>query len=291
MLQFQRYLNPSKLGGLRGAIRSIASTTNTSISRSQLSGQSRIQFSHVSQFYRASVSASVTFREISTTSTTKFLATPKVGNSDSDSDDAPKVSDPIVPISLDVAKESPREFEEMSNEAIAIMAVCGEQEAKEERLIREIMRVDSLSWEEAQPKFRTMKSDNRKGMYIATIPYKIGLYTATISAFACIPMVFDLDTCMWFNEYYVTTEVPGGEDLETPLEVGSWAWNWMEPPLGTISFSLLCLQFARNQMQNLQATPYTEWVKNRRAARLCHLHPQYNSYIVADFAKNDKWGI
>lgn len=203
----------------------------------------------------------------------------------------PEVKDPIVPISLEVAKQSPREFEEMSNDAIAIMAVCGEQEAKEERLIREIMRVDGITWEEAQPKFREMKTNNRKGMYIATLPYKIGLYTATFSAFACIPMVFDLDTCLVFNEHYVTTEVPGGEDLETPLEVGSWAWNWMEPPLGTISFSLLCLQFARNQMQNLQATPYTEWVKNRRAARLCELYSQYNPYIVGDFARNDKWGI
>lgn len=199
--------------------------------------------------------------------------------------------DPIVPVSLTEAKSAPREFEEMSNEAIAIMAVYGEQEAKEERLIREIMRVDDISWEEAQPKFETMKKDNRKGMYIATLPYKIGLYTATFSAFACIPMVFDLDTCLVFNEHFVTTDVPGGEDLETPLEVGSWAWNWMEPPLGTISFSLLCLQFARNQMQNLQATPYTQWVKNRRARRLCECYPEYNAYIVSDFARGDKWGV
>jgi len=201
------------------------------------------------------------------------------------------VEDPIVPISLEVAKQSPREFEEMSNDAIAIMAICGEQEAKEERLIREIMRADGITWDEAQPTFRQMKTDNRKGMYWATLPYKLGLYTATFSAFACIPMVFDLDTCLAFNEYFVTTDVADPEDLETALEVGSWSWNWMEPPLGTISFSLLCLQFARNQMQNLQATPYTEWVKNRRAARLCNQYPKYNPYIVGDFAKNDKWGI
>jgi hypothetical protein len=29
---------------------------------------------------------------------------------------------------------------------------------------------------------------------------------------------------------------------------GSWTWSWMEPPLGHISFFLLCLQFARNQV-------------------------------------------
>jgi hypothetical protein len=26
------------------------------------------------------------------------------------------------------------------------------------------------------------------------------------------------------------SDVPEAKDLETALEVGSWAWNWMEPP-------------------------------------------------------------
>ena len=28
--------------------------------------------------------------------------------------------------------------------------------------------------------------------------------------------------------------MPDAKDLETPLEVGSFAWNWMEPPLGQV---------------------------------------------------------
>jgi hypothetical protein len=84
-------------------------------------------------------------------------------------------------------------------------------------------------------------------------------------------------------------DVPEEKDLETALEVGSWAWNWMEPPLGQISFFLLCLQFARAQMQNLQVHPYTEWLQNKRAARLTALYPQYNKIIVEDFAKGDKF--
>ena len=32
------------------------------------------------------------------------------------------------------------------------------------------------------------------------------------------------------------------------LEVGSWSWNWMEPPLGQLSFFLLCLQYSRAQV-------------------------------------------
>lgn len=39
------------------------------------------------------------------------------------------------------------------------------------------------------------------------------------------------------------------KDLETWLEVGAWTWNWMEPPLGTITFVLLCIQLSRSHMQ------------------------------------------
>jgi hypothetical protein len=52
--------------------------------------------------------------------------------------------------------------------------------------------------------------------------------------FASIPLIFHLDTVMAFNEAFVTTDVPEAKDLETPLEVGGWAWNWMEPPLGML---------------------------------------------------------
>ena len=44
------------------------------------------------------------------------------------------------------------------------------------------------------------------------------------------------------------------KDLETWLEVGAWTWNWMEPPLGTITFVLLCMQLSRSHMQvNLES--------------------------------------
>ena len=32
-------------------------------------------------------------------------------------------------------------------------------------------------------------------------------------------MVFDYNTVLWFNEIYVTSDVPEAKDLETPLEV------------------------------------------------------------------------
>lgn len=43
----------------------------------------------------------------------------------------------------------------------------------------------------------------------------------------------------------------------------------MEPPLGQISFFLLCMQYARSQLENLGAKPYTAAYKAKRARRLC----------------------
>jgi hypothetical protein len=99
--------------------------------------------------------------------------------------------------------------------------------------------------------------------------------------------VFDLPTVLWFNEHFVTMEVPGAEDLETEFEVGSWAWDWMEPPLGTLSFALLALQFSRAQMANLGIRPYTTALKKRRGRSLAALFPRYDANVVMAFSETD----
>ena len=45
--------------------------------------------------------------------------------------------------------------------------------------------------------------------------YKVGILTAAGSAFISIPLVFDLNTALWFNENFVTAEVADDKDLET----------------------------------------------------------------------------
>ena len=87
-----------------------------------------------------------------------------------------------------------------------------------------------------------ISSKNKEGMFVQTLPYYAGISTGLIGAFGSIPLCFERNTVAWFNDKFVTTEVPPPEDLETWLEVGSWAWNWMEPPLGQVSFFLLALQ-------------------------------------------------
>jgi hypothetical protein len=61
----------------------------------------------------------------------------------------------------------------------------------------------------------------------------------------------------------------------------------MEPPLGQISFFLLCMQYARAQLENLGAKPYTAWYKAKRAERLCKEYPKYNQLIVTLFSEGD----
>jgi hypothetical protein len=59
----------------------------------------------------------------------------------------------------------------------------------------------------------------------------------------------------------------------------------MEPPLGTISFFLLCMQFATQQRVNLGLQPFTQWLKSRKANQLNQAFPRYDRYIVRDYAK------
>jgi hypothetical protein len=190
-------------------------------------------------------------------------------------------------VTIDIAKKMPRKYEELSNDVLVTIAVLGDQEAREERLIREIMAVDNKSWKEAEETFLKIVESNRKHLFISTLPYKFGIFVSVSAGLASIPLIFELNTVLLFNEMFVTTDVPEAKDLETPLEVGSWAWNWMEPPLGQISFFLLCMQYARAQLQNLGAKPYTEWFKNKRAERLCKEFPNYDKFIMVAFSEGD----
>jgi len=181
----------------------------------------------------------------------------------------------------------PREVYEYPPDVLLLMAENGDWDAAKERVVREIMCVDHVSWDEAQPTFDKINKANTKGMFLAAFPYRLGVFTALTAFLGSFPMVFDLHTALVFNELYVTTDVPPPEDLETWLEVGSWTWNWMEPPLGQLSFALLCLQFSRAQMQNMNIKPYTQWLKDTRARRLALEFPQYNGKILEDFARAD----
>ena len=156
--------------------------------------------------------------------------------------------------------------------------------------------------------FKAIAKTNREGMFIASLPFYFGFVTAVTGGYASIPLVFDLTwwawwetvelapsawanytlwfgnimlttNCLsveWFNENFVTADMPDEKDLETWLEVGSASWGWMEPVLGQVSFFLLCMQFARSQMKNLGIRPYYNWQRERRATYLVQKYPRYD---------------
>lgn len=150
-----------------------------------------------------------------------------------------------VPTMMDIAKAMPLSIKEINNSDLVTLGALGNSDARREMLVRHIMTVDNVSYDTATGTFMEIAAKNRQGMWLLTVPYKIGIGVACTAALASFPLVFDLDTVQWFNENFVTSDIPEPKDLETPLEVGSWAWNWMEPPLGQVSFVLLCLQYTR----------------------------------------------
>eukprot|EP00008_Paramoeba_atlantica_P011338 CAMPEP_0201492328 /NCGR_PEP_ID=MMETSP0151_2-20130828/32660_1 /ASSEMBLY_ACC=CAM_ASM_000257 /TAXON_ID=200890 /ORGANISM="Paramoeba atlantica, Strain 621/1 / CCAP 1560/9" /LENGTH=213 /DNA_ID=CAMNT_0047879073 /DNA_START=186 /DNA_END=828 /DNA_ORIENTATION=+ len=191
--------------------------------------------------------------------------------------------------SIAEAKAMPKDYSSMSNDCVLLMATHGDQNAKEERLRREIMAVDEVDYEKASETFLKIAQYNRIGSFRRTLPYKLGILGGISGAFVSIPLVFNLKTALWFNREYVTTDVPEPRDLETWLEVGAWTWNWMEPVLGHISFFLLALAFARAQMLNLGVAPYTNFVRNRRANSVADKFSQYDRKIVTDYSLHSPW--
>lgn len=61
----------------------------------------------------------------------------------------------------------PRRYNELPNDVLISMAISGDQEAREERLIREIMCVDGVTWDSALPTFKEMVTENRR--FLVTI--------------------------------------------------------------------------------------------------------------------------
>ena len=196
-----------------------------------------------------------------------------------------------TPVTIDIAKKLPRNWAEIPNEDVVILSKQGLHEAREERLRRNIMVVDSCDYEAACAKLDQINQDNDNRAWLMTLPYKVGALTGLTAAVSSIPLVFDLNTAAWFAANVVHEDPPEGglQSLDTIWKVGNWTWGWMEPYLGTASFVLLGFQFSRSQMQHIGWMPYTERIKRYRADRLVKKYPTYNEEMLRDFAETDPW--
>ena len=156
-------------------------------------------------------------------------------------------------------------------------------EACEERLIREVMATDEVEWDQAKIKFDEISRKAGSGMGVLRAPYISGCTVVAGAGLLSFPLCFDLSTAMAFNDACVTANMEDPENLETILEVGSWTWGWMEPPLGQLSFFLLCLQFSRAQMAKIGMKPVTQNMINWRATRLANAFPEYHAETVKQY--------
>jgi len=190
--------------------------------------------------------------------------------------------------SLDVARCFPNGFSEMDNEPLIVIAEIGNHKARCEVLKRHIMAIDNVDYGEAGKTLKEIGMKNRENISWALLPYQVGIATAMIAGIGAIPMVFDVDLALWFNHHYVTMEIPPPSDLDTHLETGAWTWNWMEPALGTASFTLLCFQFSRAQIKNIGMKPYTERLKEMRLKKLIQAFPRYDGDLLHNFVDTDR---
>jgi hypothetical protein len=188
---------------------------------------------------------------------------------------------------LKYAKTMPRTFSAMKHEQIIQLCVEGKYEARREALIRDIMAIDDVEYDQACEKVSEIAEVNRKMMHWEYSPYHMGIFTAFLSGTLSFPLIFSKDAVLWFNRHFVTAEVPDVADLETFWEVGSWSWGWMEPVIGQASFFLLVLQFARSQAMKLGIKPYGDAMLAWRSKRLVEKYPQYDSMFVAWFAESE----
>ena len=103
---------------------------------------------------------------------------------------------------------------EMSNDILMMLSAQGDPAARRERMIREVMFVDQLSWPDAACRVTVMSDEVQKDLAARMASSLVGLASLGMGA-ASIPMVFHRATALQFNERFVTTDVPPPEDLET----------------------------------------------------------------------------
>lgn len=185
-----------------------------------------------------------------------------------------------------VALDMGMSFSEMENEPLQIIAEMGNHSARYEVLQRHIMAVDDVEYEEAGKRMQEVEARCKEGLFLYALPYRIGIVVSVAVGIGAIPMVFDFTTADIFNASFVTMEVPPPDDLDTAFEIGAWTWNWMEPITGTLSFTLLTLQFARQQLLNLGAKPFTGMMLQRRSNYLHNQFPDYDDRLLSNFVKS-----
>ena len=114
-----------------------------------------------------------------------------------------------------------RSVQQLSGESLFLLAQQpgGHLAASRERLRREIMQVDGVSYADSLSTVREIARTSAENVWLGLLPYRTGIAVAIAGGWISLPLVFSLTIAKWFNEIAVTTDVPPVSDLETLLEV------------------------------------------------------------------------
>jgi hypothetical protein len=113
-----------------------------------------------------------------------------------------------APITIEMAKKMPKNWSEIPNEDVVILAKQGLHEAREERLRRNIMVVDNVDYEAACTKLDEINAANDENAFLMTLPYKVGAFSGLTAAVSSVPLVFSLDLATWFAANVVHEDPP-----------------------------------------------------------------------------------
>lgn len=190
---------------------------------------------------------------------------------------------------IEVAMRQPAHVSELGHESLAELAMQGNHNAHRERLLREVMCVDGVSWEEAHKVLAKMDVYKERYYWLESAPYRLGMAGALVAAVAATLLVFCKPFALAYGTQVAGEDLPDGVEIidqMTTNQVGTWTWSWMEPMIGTASFVLLCCQFTRAQVLKINMKPYGEYILQWRADRLANKFSQYDRSMVRAWAKH-----
>jgi len=190
---------------------------------------------------------------------------------------------------LEIAERQPTHVCELGHQTLAQLAILGSHPARRERLLREIMCVEGVSWGEAHKTLVKIDEHIERCYWLESLPYRVGITLAVLGAFAGVLLVFCKPIAYSYGTQVAGEELPEGvEDISelTVNQVGTWTWSWMEPMIGVASFVLLCCQFTRAQATKMNMKTYAEVLLAWRADRAAKKFPNYDRSMVRSWAKH-----
>lgn len=172
---------------------------------------------------------------------------------------------------MEYAEKQPTHVGELNHEYLAKLAVNGNHCARRERLIREVVCVDNVTWSQAHEAINKFDEYNERYYWFETLPHRVGIIAACVCGVGSILLVFHPTIAQWYGVNIAGEDLPDEvKDISelTINQVGAWTWSWMEPVLGVASFALLCFQFTRSQANRMNMRTYSQQLVTWRARRI-----------------------